>query len=255
MRRRWLPLLAATVLLATATGGPAGAAEAEPLPSRKWSFGGLFGTFDAAARQRGLQVYKEVCAGCHGLGFIAYRDLEALGYDGDEVKAMAAENTVQDGPNADGEMFERPALPSDRWVPPFANDNEARASNNGALPPDLSLITKARKGGADYLYGLLVGYEEAPDNVTVQEGLYFNRYFPGQQIAMPPPLAEDAVEYSDGTPASVEQMAVDVTQFLAWAAEPETEERKRMGVKVLLFLIVFTAMLYAVKRKVWADIH
>jgi ubiquinol-cytochrome c reductase cytochrome c1 subunit len=237
-------------------GGPAGAAEAPTPPSQNWSFGGLFGTFDRAAVQRGFQGFREICAACHGLGYIAYRNLEALGFSADEVKAIAAEYTVIDGPNEEGEMFERPARPSDRWVPPFPNDNAARATNNGALPPDLSLITKARKKGHDYLYALLTGYEEEPPaDVEVMEGMYYNAYFPGHQIVMPPPLAEDAVEYADGTPATVDRMARDLVQFLAWAAEPELEERKRMGIKVSLFLIVFTGMLYAVKRKVWADVH
>jgi ubiquinol-cytochrome c reductase cytochrome c1 subunit len=152
-------------------------------------------------------------------------------------------------------MYQRPARPSDAFVSPFPNDQAARVANNGALPPDLSLITKARPNGANYLHGLLVGYGEPPADVTVPDGMYYNAYFAGQQIAMPPPLSEGAVEYADGTPATVEQMAEDVTIFLSWAAEPELEARKRMGVKTMLFLIVFTGMLYAVKRKVWMKLH
>ncbi len=248
-------LAAGLLFAACAADAPAPAAEAEAPEPQNWSFGGLWGVFDGAARQRGFQVYKEVCAGCHGLGFVAYRNLEEIGFGTDEVEAIAAEYTVTDGPNDEGEMFERPAKPFDHWVPPFANDNAARANNNGALPPDLSLITKARKGGADYLFALLTRYDEAACGDEMPEGMYCNRSFPGQQIAMPPPLFEDGVEYADGTEASVEQMARDVTEFLAWAAEPELEARKRMGVKVVLFLIIFTALLYAVKRKVWTDIH
>ena len=153
-------------------------------------------------------------------------------------------------------MYFRPARPSDRFVPPFANEQAARASNNGAYPPDLSLIVKARKGGADYLHALLAGYEdEAPEGVDLADGMYFNHYFPGQQIAMPPPLFEDGIEYADGTAASIDQMATDVATFLAWTASPELETRKRMGIKVLLFLLVLTGMLYALKRQVWSKLH
>jgi ubiquinol-cytochrome c reductase cytochrome c1 subunit len=254
MDRRSIRVLAAGLLFAAfAADTPTRAAEA-PEP-QDWSFGGVWGVFDAASRQRGLQVFREVCAGCHGLGFVAYRNLEAIGLDAETVKAIAAEYPLIDGPNEEGEMFERPAKPSDLWVPPFANDNAARASNNGALPPDLSLITKARKDGADYLFAMLTNYDEAACGDELPEGMYCNPSFPGAQIAMPQPLLEDGVEYADGTEASVEQMARDVTEFLVWAAEPELEARKRMGVKVMLFLIIFTAMLYAVKRKVWTDIH
>ncbi len=227
-----------------------------PLPSRDWSFNGMFGTFDRGSVQRGLQVYLEVCAGCHSLKLVAYRNLAGIGLGEDQIKTIAAEFEVQDGPNDEGEMYARPAKPSDRFVSPFANDNAARASNNGALPPDLSLMTKARKGGADYLHALLTGYkEEPPAGVNIAEGMSYNVYFPGNQIAMAPPVMDDAVEYADGTKATIEQLATDVTSFLAWAAEPELEERKRMGIKVLLFLIVLTAMLYALKRQIWADLH
>ncbi len=251
--RRLRAVVVAAGFAAALVGAPAWAAEAPA--SQDWSFGGLFGTFDAAARQRGFQVFEEVCAACHGLEHLAYRNLGALGFDAERVKAIAAEYSVTDGPDADGEMFERPARPSDHWVPPFANDNAARASNNGALPPELSLITKARKGGPDYLYALLTGYGEAPAGAELQEGMNYNPYFPGRQIAMPPPLFDDSVEYADGTKATADRMARDVTEFLAWVAEPELEARKRMGVMALVFLIAFTAMLFAVKRKVWADIH
>ena len=169
---------------------------------------------------------------------------------------IADEYEVEDGPDDEGEMFMRPAKAADYFVPPFANEQAARASNNGALPPDLSLIVKARKDGANYLYGLLTGYEEeAPEGVEMMEGMYYNEYFPGHQIAMAPPLAEGSVDYADGTEATLDQEAHDVVTFLAWAAQPELEERKRLGVKVLLFLIVLTGMLYAVKRKIWSDVH
>jgi ubiquinol-cytochrome c reductase cytochrome c1 subunit len=152
-------------------------------------------------------------------------------------------------------MFERPGRPGDRFKSPFPNANAARAANNGALPPDLTLMVKARLGGADYLHALMTGYRDAPQGVELTEGMAYNAYFPGNQIAMPSPISADGVEYADGTKATVDQMSRDVTTFLAWAAEPEMEERKRMGVKVILFLLVLTGMLYALKRKIWADIH
>lgn len=251
MRTTFLGLGAALSLV---LAGSAYASEAPKLPTQEWSWQGAFGTFDKAALQRGLQVYLEVCTVCHGLNHVAYRNLTALGYSEEQVKAFAAEYEIEDGPNEEGEMYFRPARPSDRFANPFPNDQAARASNNGALPPELSLIVEARQGGADYLYALLIGYTEAPEDVEVLEGMTFNTYFASQQIAMPQPLFEDGVEYSDGTKASIEQMAWDVSTFLTWTAEPYLEERKSMGLKVILFLLVFTAMLIAVKRKVWADV-
>ena len=245
----------AAVLLVGLQAGPALAAEGKELPERDWSFSGIFGQFDRGAMQRGLQVYREVCSGCHGLRFIAFRNLEALGYGEDEIKAIAADYSIVDGPNEEGEMFERPGRPPDRFPSPFPNDKAAAASNNGAVPPDLSLIVKARTGGADYIHGLLTGYADPPADLEILEEQNYNLYFPGNVTAMAPPLFEDAVEYGDGTPATAEQMATDVTTFLAWAAEPEMEERKSMGIGVMLFLLVFTGVLYAVKRKVWADLH
>jgi ubiquinol-cytochrome c reductase cytochrome c1 subunit len=235
---------------------PAVASEGAEPPARDWSYTGMFGTYDRGSQQRGLQVYLEVCASCHSLRLVAYRNLAGIGLSEDQIKAIAAEFEVTDGPNEEGEMFSRPAKPSDRFFSPFPNDNAARASNNGALPPDLSLMTKARKGGADYLHALLMGYkEEPPAGVKLGEGMNYNIYFVGNQIAMAPPIDDDAVEYADGTKATAEQIATDVTTFLAWAAEPELEERKRLGIKVLLFLIVLTAMLYALKRQIWKDLH
>ena len=239
-----------------AASGSALAAEA-PVPApQEWSFGGIFGTYDRKSLRRGLQVYNEVCAICHSLNLVAYRNLRAIGFDEDEVKDIAAQFEVADGPDDEGDMFTRPAAPSDRFAAPFANEMAARAANNGAYPPDLSVITKARKGGADYVYAVLSGYpEDVPDGVELMDGMSYNEYFPGHQIAMPPPLAEDTVEYADGTEASTEQMSKDVTTFLAWAGEPHMEQRKQLGIKVMLFLIVLTAMLYALKRKIWADVH
>jgi len=246
----------AILLAALALGGPARAAgETEHPIERAWSTDGPFGTFDRAATQRGYQVFKEVCHACHGLKYLAFRNLEALGFSADEVRAVAAELEVQDGPNDAGEMFMRPARPSDHIPPPFANDALARLANGGALPPDLSLITKARENGVNYLYSLLVGYEEPPAGVTIPDGLYYNRFFPGHLIAMPQPLNPDQVSFMDGTRATVAQMAADVTQFLQFAAEPELEARKGTGLKAMLFLVTLAGILYAYKRRVWSDLH
>ncbi len=248
-------ILAATVA-AVITVAAANAAEAPRPPGQKWSFGEIFGTYDRNALRRGLTVYTSVCGACHSLDLVAYRHLGGVDYTEDQIKAIAAEFEVEDGPDEDGEMFTRTALPADTFAAPFPNVQAARAANGGTYPPDLSLITKARKRGADYLYALLTEYrDEAPEGFELLDGMYYNEYFPGHQIAMPTPLFEGSVEYTDGTEATVAQMAWDVTTFLAWAAEPELEERKRLGIKVILFLVVLTGLLYAVKRKVWADLH
>jgi len=224
------------------------------LMKQNWPFNGIFGRFDESSLQRGFQVYREVCAACHGIRHISYRDLKGIGYTNDEIKVIAAEYEVMDGPNDDGEMFEREARPSDKFVGPYENDKIARLANNGAYPPDLSLIVKARADGANYLYSLLNGYKEFPDNFEASEGMYYNEFYPGNQIAMPSPLMDDIVEYSDGTEATQSQIAKDVTSFLAWTAEPELEERKSLGVKTLFFLILITIMLLGVKRKIWKDV-
>ena len=224
------------------------------LMKQNWPFDGIFGRFDESSLQRGFQVYREVCAACHGIRHISYRDLKGIGYTNDEIKVIAADYEVKDGPNDDGEMFEREARPSDKFVGPYENDKIARLANNGAYPPDLSLIVKARADGANYLYSLLNGYKEFPDNFEASEGMYYNEFYPGNQIAMPSPLMDDIVEYSDGTEATQSQIAKDVTSFLAWTAEPELEERKSLGVKTLFFLILITIMLLGVKRKIWKDV-
>jgi ubiquinol-cytochrome c reductase cytochrome c1 subunit len=248
-------LFAAAVLALIAAVPVARAAEDAAPPHQHWSFQGLFGTYDRAALQRGYQVYKDVCAACHGLTYVYYRHLKDLGFNDDEVKALAGGYEVTDGPNDQGEMFKRPAQPSDRFVSPFANEKAARAANGGAYPVDLSLITKAREHGPDYVFALLTGYKDAPAGVKLQQGMNYNVYFPGQQVAMPPPLSDGAVAFADGTQASVAQMARDVVTFLSWAAEPEMEARKQMGIKTILFLIVLSGLLYAVMRKVWRDVH
>jgi ubiquinol-cytochrome c reductase cytochrome c1 subunit len=235
---------------------PADAAEnGVELRSMGWPHNGLFGTFDRSAAQRGFQVYREVCSACHGLKYIAFRHLEQIGFNEEQVRALAAEYTVQDGPNDDGEMFERPGVPSDFIPSPYPNEQAARVANGGALPPDLSLITKARADGVDYLFSLLTGYEDPPEGFALADGMNYNRYFPGHQIAMPMPLSDDQVSYADGSSATIDQMAADVTEFLTWTAEPNLEARKQTGLKVMLFLIVLTALLYAAKRRIWADAH
>ena len=231
------------------------AAEKAELIKQKWPFQGFFGRFDQSSLQRGFQVYREVCSGCHGVRHISYRDLSALGYSNDDIKSIASEYEVEDGPDDDGEMFTRFARPSDKFVGPYLNKKEARAANNGAYPPDLSLIVKARAGGADYLYNLLNGYKEAPENFDISDGMYYNSIYPGKQIAMPQIIIDEIVEYDDGTIATQDQIIRDVTSFLAWTAEPELEERKSIGVRVLFFLSLITLMLYAVKSKIWRDVE
>jgi len=247
--------------LSTAVAGHAAAAGGEvELPHQSWSFSGVFGHFDDKQLQRGFQVYQQVCSACHAVDYLYYRDLLDLGYSEDHVKGIAAAATVPGDLDEFGEPTERPAIPADRFAKPFPNDVAAAASNGGAVPPDLSLLSKARAGGADHIYGVLVGYrDEVPadkaDEISLTATQYYNEYYPGHVISMAPPLFEGAVEYQDGTPATVEQMAKDVSAFLTWAAEPTMEERKRTGIKVILFLIVMTAVFYAVKRKIWSDVH
>ena len=225
------------------------------LPNHEWSFDGFTGTFDRSALQRGYKVYREVCSGCHSMKLLYYRDLIDIGFSSEQVKAIASEYTVIDGPDEEGNMFERPAKPSDRFVGPFANDKEARFNNNGAYPPDLSVIAKARKNGVNYLYNLLLGYTDPPENFEASEGMYYNQWIDGNQIAMAPPLDEGYVDYDDGTNNSLPQLAEDVVTFLKWSAEPELEERKSLGIKVILFFIVFGFLVFLAKRRLWKNIN
>lgn len=230
-------------------------AEQHPLAKLKWSFDGIFGTYDRGALQRGFQVYKEVCAACHSMDRLSYRNLAELGYTEAEIKAIAAEATMTDGPDEEGEMYERPGRPSDRFKAPYPNIQAAKAVNNGAYPPDFSLLDKSRHGGADYIYAILTGYSDAPSGVELMPGQYWNKAMHGNVIAMPPPLSVDQVAYSEGTEQSVEQYAKDVAHFMTWASEPTMEIRKKTGVKAFLFLLIFSAVLYGVKRKIWSDLH
>jgi ubiquinol-cytochrome c reductase cytochrome c1 subunit len=234
---------------------PAVAAEESPMPNEKWSFERLFGTFDLAAAQRGFQVYSNVCANCHSMQLVHYRDLSGIGLEADQVKAIAAAVTVPSGTDDQGNPKDGPATPASQFKSPFANEKAARSANGGAYPPDLSLIVNAREGGPDYIYGILMGFAPPPSGFKMQDGMNYNKVFPGNQIAMPQPLQDGTVEYSDGTGTSLDQEAHDVVTFLAWAANPETVERKQIGVRVVLFLVFMTGLTYAVKRKVWSDVH
>lgn len=215
-----------------------------------WPFDGVTGNVDKKAAQRGFQVYKEVCSACHSISGLAYRNLSGIGFSEAEIKALAAGYQVTDGPNDVGDMFQRPGRASDKFVPPFANEQAARASNGGAYPPDLTLIVKARPHGANYIYSLMTGYGEQPADFKLNEGMHYNPYFPGGQIAMPNPLSEGQVTYEDGTKSTVDQMARDVSVFLQWAAEPEMEHRKEMGVKALIFLGIMTVLFWFAKGRV-----
>ncbi|KAG0229816.1 cytochrome c1 [Actinomortierella wolfii] len=222
-------------------------------PVLPWDHKKPLATFDHAAIRRGYQVYKEVCAACHSLDRIAWRNLVGVSHTEAEAKAMAEENEYTDGPNDVGDMFQRPGKLSDYMPRPYANEEQARAGNAGALPPDLSLMIKARHGGADYVFSLLTGYQDPPAGIEIREGLNFNPYFPGGAIGMARVLYDGLVEYEDGTPATTSQMAKDVTIFLSWAAEPEMDERKKMGMKAVTMLAILTGLSIYLKRHKWAS--
>ena len=222
-----------------------------------WTFKGLFGKFDRASLQRGYQVYTEVCAACHSMKYLSYRNLSEKGgpeFSVAQAKAIAASFEVTDGPNADGEMFDRPGKLSDKFVMPYENVKAAEAANGGAYPPDMSVLVKARGGGVDYIYSLLQGYEEAPSGITLDEGVHYNKYMYGNKIKMSAPLSDGIVEYSDGTNASVEQMSKDVTTFLMWAAEPSLEARHQMGFKAIVYLIILTILVYFSMKRIWSRV-
>ncbi len=233
-------------------------AEKQKLLEVDWSFKGYFGKFDRASLQRGYQVYNEVCASCHSMKYLSYRNLAEKGgpeFSKEEAKAIAANFEVTDGPNDDGEMFIRPAKLSDKFVNPYQNDKEATASNGGAYPPDMSVLVKARSGGANYIYSVLLGYEDPPSGVTLDDGVYYNKYMYGNNIKMPKVLEDDLVVYNDGTTASEEQMAKDVVTFLAWAAEPHLEARHRIGFKAIIYLIILSFLAYFSMKRLWSRIE
>ena len=261
---------------AVAQAAEEGATPHYPLEHPKhahWSFAGPFGHWDIGQLQRGLQIYKEVCSACHSMSLVSFRDLEELGYSPEQVKAFAAEYTVTDGPNAEGDMFERPAVGSDKFPSPFPNTEAAAAANNGAAPPDFSLLAKARapergfptfifdiftlyaENGPDYIYSLLTGYQDPPAGVEVPDTAHYNPYFiAGPALAMAPPLSDGVVTYEDGSPETVDQYAHDVAAFMMWAAEPKLVERKALGFKVMIFLSIFAILLYLSKKAVWAGL-
>ena len=223
-----------------------------------WSFKGLFGKFDRASLQRGYQVYTEVCAACHSMKYLSYRNLSEKGgpeFSVAQAKAIAASFEVTDGPNSDGEMFNRPGKLSDKFVMPYENVKAAEAANGGAYPPDMSVLVKARGGGVDYIYSLLQGYEEPPSGMTLDDGVHYNKYMYGNKIKMSAPLSDGIIEYSDGTNASVQQMSKDVTTFLMWAAEPSLETRHQMGFKAIVYLIILTILVYFSMKRIWSRVE
>ncbi|MGQ4273324.1 cytochrome c1 [Terrihabitans sp. B22-R8] len=271
-------LKAAIIALPIVVAAPAFAADGHGglKPTKdSWSFSGPFGHFDRAQIQRGFQVYREVCASCHAMSLVSFRNLMEEGgpqFTEGQVRALAAEYKVMDGPDDSGEMFERPARPSDRFPSPFPNEAAARSANGGAYPPDFSLLAKARgyergfpwviwdlitqyqEHGVDYIHSLMTAYGHEPPNGEEKPGLHYNPVFPGGYIAMPNPLSDGQIEYADGSPATVDQYSRDVAAFMMWAAEPHLEARKRIGFQVMAFLAIFAALMYYTKRKVWSDV-
>ncbi len=233
-------------------------AETPKLLKTDWTFKGLFGKYDRASLQRGYQVYTEVCAACHSMQYLSYRNLAEPGgpeFTEDEAKFIAASFEVLDGPNNDGEMFTRPAKLSDKFVMPYDNVEAAKAANGGAYPPDMSVLAKARKGGADYIYSLLLGYDDPPADIKLDDGVYYNKFMYGNKIKMPIPLSDGLVEYSDGTEATEEQMAKDVTTFLMWSAEPHLETRHKTGFRVIVYLIILSILVYLTMKKIWSRVE
>jgi ubiquinol-cytochrome c reductase cytochrome c1 subunit len=254
--KNFIKLLTIFVLISFSTS-QSYSAEKVKLLETNWSFKGLIGKFDRGSLQRGYQVYTEVCASCHSMKYLSYRNLGEKGgpeFSEAAVKAIAASFEVTDGPNADGEMFERPGKPSDKFVKPYDNVKAAQAANGGAYPPDMSVLVKARPGGSNYIYSILMGYEEKPTNFVLEEGVYYNKYMEGKKIKMMNPLSVDLIEYTDGTNASVDQMAKDVTTFLTWAAEPHLEARHRTGTKVIIYLIILATLVYFSMKKIWSRV-
>ena len=246
-----------TVLTTTGFGSIA-SEQSQKLLNPGWSFKGFFGKFDRSSLQRGYQVYTEVCAACHSMKYLSYRNLAQQGgpeFSEDQAKIIASQFEVIDGPNSEGDMFTRPAKLSDNFVGPYANEKAAKAANGGAYPPDMSVLVKARKGGASYIYSILLGYDGPPPDVSLEDGVYYNTYMGGNKIKMSKPLSENLVQYSDGTQATEEQMAKDVSTFLAWTAEPNLEQRHKMGFRAVLYLIIITILVYFSMKKIWSRIE
>jgi ubiquinol-cytochrome c reductase cytochrome c1 subunit len=253
-----IALVAAGLMLACVVSAAQAQEEKLTFPKINWSFEGPFGVYDRAAAQRGFQVWNEVCSACHSMKLMSYRDLAGIGLDTAQIKAIAASKTVPGEPNDQGDPTTRPGLPSDHFALPYPNDKAARAANNGALPPDHSLIEAARYPGgegADYVDALMTGYSDPPAGVKVPDGSYYNKYFPGHAIHMPPPLSDGSVTYADGTKATVAQEAHDVAEFLYFASNPHMEQRKHMGVRMVGFFALMCAVTYGVKRRVWSAVH
>jgi ubiquinol-cytochrome c reductase cytochrome c1 subunit len=256
MKKNSFIKLLVTILITTFFFGKA-YSSSKDLLKIDWSFAGLTGKFERDSLQRGYQVYKEVCSSCHSMKYLSYRNLGQKGgpeFTLEEVKAIAASYDVEDGPNSEGEMYERPGRPSDHFVNPYPNDNAAIAANGGAYPPDMSVLAKARTGGANYIYSILLGYEEKPVGFVLDEGVYYNKYMDGNKIKMMSPLSDDLIEYTDGTNATQAQMAKDVTTFLTWTAEPHLEARHRTGTKVIIYLIILATLVYFSMKKIWSRV-
>ena len=233
-------------------------AEKQELLKVDWSFKGYLGKFDRGSLQRGYQVYTEVCAACHSMKYLSYRNLSQPGgpeFSEQQAKIIASQFEVTDGPNSDGEMFTRPGRLSDKFVGPYPNEQAATAANGGAYPPDMSVLVKARKGGADYIYSVLMGYEDPPSGIILDDGVYYNKYMPGNKIKMSQPLMSGSVEYIDGTVSSEEQMSKDVVAFLAWAAEPHLEARHKIGFRAIIYLLIITVLVYFSMKKLWSRIE
>ena len=255
--KNFLRILSLIIVFLTASLSSHAAEKVEYLKT-DWSFKGLFGKFDRGALQRGYQVYTEVCASCHSMKYLSYRNLSEKGgpeFTEQQAKAIAASFDVTDGPNSDGEMFTRPGKLSDKFVMPYENVKAAQAANGGAYPPDMSVLVKARGGGVDYIYSLLQGYEDPPAGITLDEGVHYNKYMYGNKIKMSNPLSDGLIEYSDGTNATVEQMSKDVTTFLMWTAEPHLETRHQMGFKAIVYLIILTILVYFSMKRIWSRVE
>ena len=256
--KKYFKLICLIFLLAIFNSQKTFAEEKQKLLSTNWSFKGYLGKFDRASLQRGYQVYTEVCASCHSMQYLSYRNLAQKGgpeFSEEQAKAIAANFEVIDGPNSDGEMFTRPAKLSDKFVNPYKNVQEAIISNGGAYPPDMSVLVKARSGGADYIYSVLLGYDDPPNNVNLDDGVYYNTYMYGNKIKMPNPLSDGLVEYNDGTQATEQQMAKDVVAFLAWSAEPHLEARHKIGFKAIIYLVILTILAYFSMKRLWSRIE